>query len=458
MPEAASDFRTWNYPPGYNVNFQPKKYTYTFQQLHDNFDLLRQVIEGANHTSPPLKWDIVSREGEDVDEDATKAIKEFLRYVPTGNEAHRGHSKGLTARALQWCDAHYRTNALATALKATDLAPQRFYLPELDSLRFFAFLSVFVAHNTKPGFVHHFTGHGVDLFFALSAYLLTELMLREKEQNGRLDIKAFYTRRALRIWPLYFGFLSAVFVIWCVVGIPGIPAATFPVFAFCLRETFSTSLVLPSSMVIVSLWSISLEEQIYLLWPHLVQRLSRRSIAAAGAAFWFALIVGRLQIFADGRGVFWLALLTHLDSVACGIVIAGLLSPATKLPCGLFCFGIAAWAFGSSYEYVANPAPIPMTLAFAAIGAGSGALLLSVIKVAWLRNSVTVYLGQISYGLYIFHGAALLLGTAAFGRKPVSCIVALAATIAIAAASYRWFERPFLRLKKRFQRPPSRPV
>lgn len=84
VPEAASEFRTWDYPPGYNVNFQPKKYTpYTFQQLQwlaDNFDLLRQVIERRKAHYTSLKWDIVAREGEDTDEDATKAIKEFLRY------------------------------------------------------------------------------------------------------------------------------------------------------------------------------------------------------------------------------------------------------------------------------------------------------------------------------------------------------------------------------------------
>jgi len=108
---------------------------------------------------------------------------------------------------------------------------RRFYKPELDILRFFAFLAVFVFHtvNYSTGFLvqHHiplwaakiglsFAGagtYGVDVFFVLSSYLITELLLREKATTGSLDVKAFYLRRILRIWPLYYLFLAlAVFV------------------------------------------------------------------------------------------------------------------------------------------------------------------------------------------------------------------------------------------------------
>src|SRR5271157_1881088 len=96
-----------------------------------------------------------------------------------------------------------------------------FYRPELDCLRFFAFLGVFVHHSIpkEPSF---FRAHGlpvilsnfsyagafgVDLFFCLSAYLITKLLLREKDLTGHLNVKAFYVRRILRIWPLYFAFV-----------------------------------------------------------------------------------------------------------------------------------------------------------------------------------------------------------------------------------------------------------
>jgi peptidoglycan/LPS O-acetylase OafA/YrhL len=97
---------------------------------------------------------------------------------------------------------------------------QTFYLPELDTLHFFAFLAVFLCHYALAGHpvgllisgMTQVSGHGIDLFFALSAYLLTELMLREKEETGHVNLVAFYARRGLRIWPLYYVYLTLVFV------------------------------------------------------------------------------------------------------------------------------------------------------------------------------------------------------------------------------------------------------
>ena len=98
----------------------------------------------------------------------------------------------------------------------------RFYLPELDGLRFFAFLAVFLSHvavfsnganEAKPAIIQIFNlvgRFGVDLFFALSAYLLTVLMIREKDRFGSLNVRAFYMRRLLRIWPLYFTWIAAL--------------------------------------------------------------------------------------------------------------------------------------------------------------------------------------------------------------------------------------------------------
>jgi peptidoglycan/LPS O-acetylase OafA/YrhL len=104
------------------------------------------------------------------------------------------------------------------AAPALEPAPNRFYLPELDSLRFFAFLGVFIAHvspisSLRPLYALPIfaAGFGVDLFFTLSAFLITELLMREKERFGSLNVGAFYTRRILRIWPLYFTYVAAVF-------------------------------------------------------------------------------------------------------------------------------------------------------------------------------------------------------------------------------------------------------
>jgi peptidoglycan/LPS O-acetylase OafA/YrhL len=105
-----------------------------------------------------------------------------------------------------------------------------FYRPELDALRFFAFLYVFISHAFSLAPDHYISaglsaeaalwlaravavgGFGVGLFFVLSSYLITELLIREYNRTGKLDVRSFYIRRALRIWPLYFFFLILVYL------------------------------------------------------------------------------------------------------------------------------------------------------------------------------------------------------------------------------------------------------
>src|ERR1019366_7648286 len=95
-------------------------------------------------------------------------------------------------------------------------AAGRFYRPELDALRFFAFLAVFLHHGPSYGLFDLVTragGFGLSMFFLLSAYLITELLFREREQTGTIAWKLFFTRRALRIWPLYYAALAGGFFI-----------------------------------------------------------------------------------------------------------------------------------------------------------------------------------------------------------------------------------------------------
>ncbi len=133
------------------------------------------------------------------------------------------------------------THAISTAPSLTsrpgtdsrDLSiGQRFYRPELDVLRLFAFSVVFCyhiggdLHSRAPAWIASIIADvlgagacGVDLFFLLSAYLITELLLREKERTGILNLKAFYVRRIARIWPLYFFFIAiAVAMQWILPG------------------------------------------------------------------------------------------------------------------------------------------------------------------------------------------------------------------------------------------------
>jgi peptidoglycan/LPS O-acetylase OafA/YrhL len=364
-------------------------------------------------------------------------------------------------------------------------------MPELDTLRFFAFLAVFVSHIAQRFSVellvqHHHVPfwlakigfrfarggvYGVDLFFVLSTYLITGLLLREKEVTGSLHLLAFYTRRILRIWPLYY-----LFVILAAL----IPFLN-PQHEFTLRYVLPFLLLMgnwsfvflgwPNTLA-VPLWSVSVEEQFYLLWPPVVARLSRRQIAIAAVAMVFIANISRLLGVAMRQSTLqlWPNTFAHLDSIAAGILLAVLVrwrnfslrypSRLTLVAFGLF--GLAARG------YFAEVGPNErMTLLATLIGYPVVVLACAAILVAFLeasfRSPVLEYLGKISYGLYIYHSMCIAivytLLPAAHGviDNFMRIIVALGITIAVSAASYALVEKPFLKLKQRFTYVDSRP-
>src|SRR6267154_5717074 len=215
----------------------------------------------------------------------------------------------------------------------------RFYLPELDGLRFFAFLAVFLSHvavfsnganETKPAIIQIFNmvgRFGVDLFFALSAYLLTVLMIREKDKFGRLDVRAFYMRRMLRIWPLYFTWIATLMLtrhFWSDYSIGFFVPWNF------FAGNFQASVMAIStinSLVILPLWSLSVEEQFYLIWPLLVRNLTRRGLVVAGAAIWLLTVCARFELILHGftPHQIWFTGFARLGSMAAGILLAALM-------------------------------------------------------------------------------------------------------------------------------------
>jgi peptidoglycan/LPS O-acetylase OafA/YrhL len=158
--------------------------------------------------------------------------------------------------------------------ESTQAQAESFYRPGLDVLRALAFLMVFIAHGlawhlnkpTQIGAMARAGEFGVCIFFFLSSYLITELLLREKRDTGTILIPAFYVRRILRIWPLYFAMIAAS----CLYGLFA------PAHAVSIAWTISLLLLFTNWYTaghgyppgfLFPLWSISLEEQFYLLWP-----------------------------------------------------------------------------------------------------------------------------------------------------------------------------------------------
>ena len=161
----------------------------------------------------------------------------------------------------------------------------RFYRPELDVLRFVAFraCSFTMPYRIlrRPMGLKRIAatvrswGYGIDLFLLLSSFLITELLLRELESRGRLDIWWFYMRRTLRIWPLYFGFLAlTLLVVPLVLPRENVPFSHMLGFLTFTGNWTTAILGWPRS-VIAPLWSICLEEQFYLAWPLLIALVGR---------------------------------------------------------------------------------------------------------------------------------------------------------------------------------------
>ena len=376
-------------------------------------------------------------------------------------------------------------------VSTTRTSTARFYHPELDVLRFFAFLMVFCHHALPhdpafwvklgvPSFLARIisgvgaTGaFGVSVFFVLSSYLITELLLREKDLIGTLDVRSFYIRRILRIWPLYFAFLSlAVLLQWIVPG-QHVPLRAGLWFSLLAGNWFIVFHGFPSS-VIFPLWSVSIEEQFYITWPAVVRRVSE---------FGMLIIAGGLLVIATASRIYlgmhhagesdiWCNTFVQLDPIAIGIIMAVLLrgeiprfSRAVRL--ALLAGGATGLALGAMYFGIKND---PLTTArivfgYPSVAIGGALLLLSVLRNRKsASNRILVYLGRISYGLYVFHVLGLLISdrivsdqAASLLRYSLRVCIALAATILMAAISFRWLETPFLSLKQRFTHVLSRP-
>jgi len=365
-----------------------------------------------------------------------------------------------------------------------------FYRPELDVLRFFAFLAVFLYHFNHPAefYIQHGIPRaiavvmaslteggvfGVDLFFVLSAYLITELLLREKEACGSLDVKGFYLRRILRIWPLYF----------FAIGLALIPAFN-PGHVFNWR--YATAFVLlagnwsiiaygwPMHSIGGVLWTVSIEEQFYLFWPPVVRKISRNQIAFAAIVMLILSSAMRVAmvLIHGGMNSVWCNTLARLDPIAAGILVAAALrgripnfSISTRL--GILCCGIVPLALVATRWKIHEPETlkwIPTLVGFPVVAVGCTLILLAALGVSARPHGVLLYLGKISYGLYVYHPLGNLLSSkiipvhTAFVQLALRPTVALGITVMFAATSYAVLETPFLKLKKRFAHIDSRPV
>jgi len=381
---------------------------------------------------------------------------------------------------------------------------ERIYFPELDGLRFIAFMMVYLFHQGIPRPLlkrligttasHAFTqngGYGVQLFFILSGYLITALLLREEARYGRIALRAFWARRILRIWPLYYLIILLGFgLLPALGGDLGTPVYRqllqihlVPFLGFL--GNWSMALVGPVPYDWLSvLWSVCVEEQFYLIVPLLIALVVprfRRPLV-------ILMIVGSIgvrwvcaQRFAGqpeyvGQPTIVFNTFAQFDTLLSGVLLALVLGWDRNRS------GLTRWlrwlqwplyiviAWGMTQPHVGLGTPWHRTWDFVWVWiCGTGIVLVAVWGRGWLQAALSysrlVWLGKISYGLYMYHEIAIWIRARYFARIPwfanrneLFAIATLALTIALAAASYYGYERRFLLLKRGWTRVPSRPV
>src|SRR5688500_2442134 len=379
----------------------------------------------------------------------------------------------------------YPTNAAKVLSPARVANKDTFYHPELDVLRFAAFLAVFIHHalprdaslyianGLSPAVtrwllnVKEAGAFGLDLFFALSAYLITELLLREHAQRGTFSISNFYVRRALRIWPLYFAFLAlTVFVIPTL-----IPAERFgPIyivsFALFVGNWVCATHGLPFS-VASPLWSISVEEQFYIGWPLLLKFFGVNRLKQLVIAMLLLAVLTRigLAVYGVAHPGVWCNTIARLDPIALGAILAFTLKGrapqiGNTLRVIMCVAAVVTWLLTARYFRHAGPTSLATVAlrGFARVLLLSAVLrsearLLSIPPFSWL-----VYLGRISYGLYVFHLLALTLMAQVLVIPVLGVqlnfhsrfVLSFLLTVAFAMVSYNVLELPFSWSNDRF--------
>jgi peptidoglycan/LPS O-acetylase OafA/YrhL len=376
-------------------------------------------------------------------------------------------------------------------------AGERVYFPELDGLRFIAFLMVFLFHGGLPErmvaqaigrtaarALRESGGYGVQLFFILSGYLITALLLREEARYGRVALRAFWIRRILRIWPLYY--LLIVIGFFIIPGLEGQLGTTgyrellrvhlLPFLGFL--GNWSMALVRPAPDWLSVLWSVCVEEQFYLIVPLFIAIVApkfRRPLVVAliGAAiavrWWCA------HRFSSPLMVVFNTF-AQFDTLLSGVLLAMVLGWDRNRPALTRWLRWLQWPLYAAFGWVmTRPHFRPgdaWHLTFDYVGiwlCGAGIVMVAVWGKGWLRSALSysriVWLGKISYGLYMYHEVALWARERLIDRLPwfpnkeeLLSLAALALTILLAAASYYGYERRFLQLKRAWTRVPSRPV
>lgn len=320
------------------------------------------------------------------------------------------------------------------------------YVPALDGLRAVAVFAVLALHASVPwargGYL------GVDVFFVLSGFLITRLLL---EQG--IDLKRFYLRRAMRLYPALLLMLAAYFII---------APRVFPEYVKDpLGDVLIAGLYLQDYvrslggrvMLLGQVWSLAVEEHFYLLWPialaALLRYYTRTKAAWIMVAAFVALLLWRVLWLAHGQT--WTQVYVRFDTHATGLALGCALAlyGADRLPRWAGYAGVALLAIAATQYPWRGPDSLVQGITLAEIGSAlliagiqRPGLLASVLSFGWLS-----YLGRLSYGIYLWH-YPIFVYLREREQYGYTMIVGSLLTVALAALSYHTVEAFVRNLKQ----------
>lgn len=356
----------------------------------------------------------------------------------------------------------------------------KIYFHNLNGLRFFAASFVIICHVELIKKYYHIDnfreetiflgGLGVDLFFVLSGFLITFLLLKEKERFFKIDYKAFYIRRVLRIWPLYY-----IIIILSLFILPNFDMFKMPF----LYSNFNSAtdllyvllffiLMLPNVLFFIKpiqfaaqTWSIGTEEQFYLIWPLLIGNTKKYKVLFLSilVVYWAFYFIFKLSFFDEFRfieisrsfyNLFKIDVLT-IGSFAAILLFEknSILDKIINIKVFIISLLLLLYFYTNENLFVER---IVYSLLFA----------LLILNFVTLKSLSTVlefkainYLGKISYGIYMYHLILIVL-TMNFLIK-FNCLnnvllyaLSFILTIVVSSLSYEYLEKPFLKLKLKY--------
>lgn len=360
------------------------------------------------------------------------------------------------------------------------------YFPELDTLRFYAALSILVHHayrypevwfgvDYNPPLLSKFTlstNHAMTLFFTLSGFLITSILLKEKDKYKTISIKRFYFRRILRIYPVYLLIILISLLFSFIV--PTYPY-TSPLM-FVLSSFFLANIGVLFSIIsgtLGHLWSLSLEEQFYIFAPAIVKHSNSIAKIFMGIILlkWLSqltILIIILVIYSLNLGVLWgenlIIIRDFIDSLWFECIAIG---------------GLGAYLLHNhknNMQLIFHPLSqyvlITLTIVLSFLPINIGGIFESILATLYsliivniagnpehrikIAHPILSYLGKISYGIYMYHPSISALTFIALqsihraDNVEITVIFCIIVTLIVSAISYKYLELPFLQLKARY--------